>query len=327
MRSRTYPSWAATITLLAASSIWWRAGASAETPPGPYVTFLFSRTEISAADGPSCTRDDRSVATLGGVVAPYMASLGLAGTGSIQTGKTQQSTLFCTHYGETLDTSWDRAGWIARSFGWRFVSHSATYATHWDTMSPDRIMAETCGSAQTIDAHALPGAHGLFAYPSDSWTTEVQRDYVSTCFAFGRQYSPVPTTQEYALTPPYFQHTKGINGGACNDRSPPCWSIHAQGNENGHYNLPSSIISTMQQLTPGTWYTIQVYLLVTGKSPPYMTNPSRWDCTSADPRQHWTNDNERYCWNDFQRILNAIPSSVVVTDPLTVAHEFGRPGY
>jgi hypothetical protein len=302
------------------------AGAPLGTTPPAYVTLLFSRTEVAAADGSPCVADARNVATLAETVAPYLAQRGLAGTGTIQTGSTAQSTTVCTHYGETSAISWGGAADLAGRYGWHFVSHSATFPTNWSKLSPARIQAETCGSAATLDAHGLPGAHGLFAWPSNSYVDSIQTDYVSTCFAFGRQYSPIPTTTAYALTPPYYQHTKGLNGGACNDSTLPCSTIKARGNS-GHYNLPSSIISKLKALQPGDWYTIQAYLLVTGKSPTYTTNATAWDCTSSDPRQHWTNDNERYCWSDYQRIVAAIPSTALVTDPLAVAHLMGRPGY
>ena len=82
-------------------------------------------------------------------------------------------------------------------------------------------------------------------WPHDGYVDSIQTNYVSTCFAFGRQYSPIPTTQTFALTPPYYQHTKGINGGACNDSTFACYRLAAQGNS-GHYNLPSTIITKTQ---------------------------------------------------------------------------------
>jgi hypothetical protein len=326
------------IGLALGSSVLGAPGSSAAPPPSlgdvsttasvypSFVTLLFSRSEVAAADGVPCAVDDRNVATLEGVVAPFLASLGYAGTGTIQTGTTKQSMSYCTHYGETSAISWDGAGRLAAQHGWHFVSHSATYATNWAKLSPSRIQAETCGSAAILDAHQLPGAHGLFAWPNNAYNDAIQRNYVSTCFAFGRQYSYLPTTRAYALTAPYYQHTKGMNGGACNDPTLPCYSMAVQGN-GGHYNLPSAIIARMHTLKPGDWYSIQVYLLVTGKNPVYRTNKIAWDCTSTDPKQHWTNDNERYCWSDFQQIVAAIPPGVVVADPLTVAHLLGRPGY
>jgi hypothetical protein len=300
------------------------ARAVAAAAPGPYMTLLFSRSEVAGADHKPPVRDDRNVAGLVGVVAPYLAARGLAATGTIQTGTTKPTTVSFTHGGMTSSISWSGATGLATTYGWTFVSHSATYPTSWTGMSESRMWAETCGSAAAIAAHGLPGSAGLYAWPSDGYVDAIQAAYVSTCIAFGRQYSKLPTTQAYALTPPYYQHTEGMNGGSCNDRTASCWSVPGIPS---HYDLPATIISRIRALQPGQWFTLQAYLLVTGKSPPYTTSTTRWDCTAADPRLHWSNDNERYCWSDYQTIVNAIPSAVVVTDPLTVAHAFGRPGY
>jgi hypothetical protein len=299
-----------------------RGPGAAKSPP--FLTLLFSRSEVAAVDGTPPVRDDRNVAGPVTVVAPFLASRGLVATGTIQTGAINQSTVTITHDGLTAAISWDGASRLASTYGWTFVSHSATYPLTWTGLSAAQIRAETCGSAAVIAAHGLPGSAGLYAWPSDHYVDAIQARYVSTCIAFGRQYSKLPTTQAYALTPPYYQHTEGMNGGSCNDRTKPCWKVPGRA---AHYDLPQSIIDRITALTPGQWFTLQAYLLVTGKSPAYSTNTTRWDCTATDPRLHWSNDNERYCWTDYQRIVKAIPSSVVVTDPLTVAHAWGRPGY
>ena len=97
--------------------------------------------------------------------------------------------------------------------------------------------------------------------------------------------------------------------------------------QNGRYTLPSTIIARIQALKPGQWYTLQAYLLVTGKNPKYAHNKMRWDCTSSDPALHWTNTTVRYCYSDYQQILQAIAAdpSITVTDPLTVGRAWGRP--
>ena len=48
----------------------------------------------------------------------------------------------------------------------------------------------------------------------------------------------------------------------------------------------------MNALGPGEWMTMQSFILVKGTNPP--GSSIKWDCNSADPRLHWTNDNERY---------------------------------
>jgi hypothetical protein len=97
--------------------------------------------------------------------------------------------------------------------------------------------------------------------------------------------------------------------------------------QNGRYTLPSTLIARIEALKPGQWYTLQAYLLVTGKNPQYTSDRMRWDCTSSDPAEHWTNTTVRYCWSDYQQIIQAIAAdpSITVTDPLTVGQAWGRP--
>jgi hypothetical protein len=107
----------------------------------------------------------------------------------------------------------------------------------------------------------------------------------------------------------------------------PCYTIHAVGS--GRYTRPASIIAEIQSLRPGQWLTLQSYLLVKGTNPVYTQNGTRWDCSSANPAMHWTNDVERYCYSDFQRIMRALGATpgITVTDPLTVGQAFGRSGF
>ena len=92
---------------------------------GPFVTLLFSRSEISAAD--NCVEDDTNIARLDTVVAPYLQSLGMAGTGTLVTQKTGDTTRHCSHYNDDLTASWADATNLAQNYGWSFVSHTATY--------------------------------------------------------------------------------------------------------------------------------------------------------------------------------------------------------
>src|SRR5215469_6148168 len=62
---------------------------------GQYVSFLFSKTEQTAAD--NCVPDDSGIARLDTTVAPYLQSFGMIGTGTLITAKTQNSVPLCTH--------------------------------------------------------------------------------------------------------------------------------------------------------------------------------------------------------------------------------------
>jgi hypothetical protein len=305
---------------------------SASTVPGPYVTVLFSRTEVSAAD--NCVENDASIATLLGTVAPYLHSLGMAGTGTLVTARTNATTPFCTHYNDDLTASWADATNLATNYGWHFVSHTATYPSlqKIQNLTPAQAEAETCGSLATIKAHGLPGAAGMIAYPGsyskNQAVVNLQTNYGDTCFDWGRQYNHslhgLNDLATASTTPPHWVYPVAVVGGPCNDPTQPCYNVHVQ---NGRYTQPSTIINEIKKLQPGQWYILQAYLLVTGTNPKYTSDMMRWDCTNPNPAEHWTNVTVRYCWTDFQTILQAIhaDSSITVTDPLTVGQAWGRP--
>jgi hypothetical protein len=319
-------------TLQAARASAISARSAAATPPGPFVTLLFSRTEISAAD--NCTENDTNVARLDTVVAPYMQSLHLTGTGTLVTARTNDTTRFCTHYNDDLTASWADATNLAQNYGWSFVSHTATYPSlaKIQNLTPAQAQAETCGSLATIKAHGLPGAAGMIAYPGsyskNPAVVKLQTDYGQTCFDWGRQYDHamhgLNDLATASTTPPYWAFPVAVVGGPCNDPTQPCYNVHVQ---NGRYTQPSTIINRIQKLKPGQWYILQAYVLVTGTNPKYASNGNRWDCTSSNPAEHWTNVTVRYCWSDFQQILQAIAANpnITVTDPLSIGRLEGRP--
>jgi hypothetical protein len=313
---------------------------SATTTPATFVTLLFSRSEESAAD--NCVENDASIATLSGTVAPYLASFGLgpdglprmAGTGTLVTKRTNDTTRFCTHYNDDLTASWADATDLANNYGWHFVSHTATYPglAAIQNFTPQQAMAQTCGSEQTIVQHGLPGAAGMIAYPG-SYTknpavVNLQKNYGDTCFDWGRQYDHAVHGQNVlataSTTPPHWVYPVAVVGGPCNDPTQPCYNVHVQ---NGRYTMPSTIINQIHRLKPGMWYIFQAYVLVTGKNPAYTSDRMRWDCTDPNPAEHWTNVTVRYCYSDFQQIIQAIANmpNITVSDPQTIGKAYGRP--
>src|SRR5581483_4115741 len=318
---------------------------------GPFVTLLFSRSEVTAAD--NCTENDTDIAPLlpltpdSTAVAPFLQSLGFSGTGTLVTGNTQQSSYLCTHNNDSLGASWDAATTLAQQYGWSFVSHTADYPgpAKMARLTTQQQYNETCGSAATIDAHGLPGGHGMIAYPGlQTAPTSLQSVYGAECFAWGRTYGNNGLTSSSAgSTAPYWQNTEAVMGGPCNDKTQTqtggCYNLTATGSK--RYKLPSKIIAQIQALQPGQWLTIQAYLLVNGTNDTaspigYTNNKTQWDCSSSNPSEHWTNDVERYCYSDYQQIVNAISTynqnintsgstPITVTDPLTVGKAFTRP--
>ncbi len=289
------------------------------------MTLLFSRTEMTAAD--NCVVNNTGIARLDTTVAPYLTSLQMTGTGTLTTGPTKASALFCTHTNSSMTASWANATALTNQHNWSFTSHTATYPSNPGGFTPAESQAETCGSAQTLDSHGLHGGHGMISYPgAQSSPVTLQTDYGSTCFAWAREYGSSGTTLASAAgVRPYWQHTVATNGGPCNDSAASCYTIPATGSK--RYQLPSKFIGYVNALDPGEWFTLQAYVLVTGRSPAYTSSPIRWDCRSVNVSRHWTNDNERYCYQDWQAIVRAIDAKpgVVVTDPLSVGIAFGRP--
>jgi hypothetical protein len=305
------------------------AAASAAVPtrdpsPGPFATLLFSRTELTAAD--NCRADNTNVARLDTNVAPYLHSLGMRGTGTIVTSRTALVKAGCVHYNSTKSASWSQAANLGSQYGWSFVSHTATYpAGDLSKLSPTQALKETCESADAIDAHGLRGAHGMIAYPgNDTGILALQRRYGAKCFAWGRKYGNNGLTVRSAgSTAPYWQRTMAVDGGSCNKPRASCYTVPGA---TGRYDDPRNVIAAINALQPGQWMTIQAYVLVTGTTPPYVSNTDRWNCTASNTARHWTNDNERYCLRDYKAIISAlVAKGIRVVGPLRVGIAFGRP--
>ena len=290
-----------------------------------YATLFFSRSEITASD--NCQPDNQGIARLDTTVAPFLASMRMSATASLVTGNTTKTNYACTHDGDSLSASWAQATALAQNFRWRFVSATATYPGDLSQLTAAQARAETCGSASTLDNHGLRGAHGLIAYPgAQAPPARIQSIDGARCFAWGRVYDKSGTTLAAAsIKPPFWQNTRAFNGGPCNDPSANCYTIPSDGSP--RYAEPSDYIALIKALQPGQWLSLQAYILVTGKNPPYTHNGTRWNCTSANPDRHWTNDVERYCYNDWQQVVKAIKArgNIIVADPLTVGVAFGRP--
>jgi hypothetical protein len=296
----------------------------------PQVTLVFSRTELSAADnssggeGGTCTRDDEDIAPLDTVVAPYVAQNypNVHPVGSIETGLTSDSGHWCPHHGESYGSSWSDLTALA-NLGWTFIDHSATYPTKWANLTQQQDYDQTCGSRDVITAHGLTGASGQFDWPNNKFDSTVNNLFVTQCFSFSRGYGSGVTTAAQVQMNNGQQSTRGATGGHCHVTGQPCSTLKT----GKAYTLPSSVITQMDSLTPGQWLNLQTYVLVTGKSPTYTTDKARWDCTNPDPRYHWSNDVERYCWSDMQTILAALnaDANVQSNSPSGVAALWGWP--
>jgi hypothetical protein len=281
----------------------------------PFLTLLFSRSEIM--DAADCRPDRSGSLNLITQVAPDLARRGIAATGSVETGITRAASRACVHYRRSLTASWADLAGLRDRYGWKFVSHGRTFATNIASMTPKQQWSETCGSLLDLERHGHWSGDGLFAYPDNKWSAEVETKVVSTCFAFGRRYAGGPATRAEAMAFPHWQRTTGIGGGRCNNPALPCSKLKTVTT----YHSPVALIRTLRRLAPNQWLTLQSYVFVTGD------RKGQWRCRARHWQDHWTDDAERYCWKDYRRILDAIPSGVRVTDPKTVARAWGRTNY
>ena len=216
----------------------------------------------------------------------------------------------------TQHASWQDLAALRDDFGWQFVSAGGDYL-NMTTLTPSQQYAESCGPLQALLDHGHTRASGSFSYANNKLTTEIQRDVVSQCFAFGRKYGTGITTDP--VPAPYFQSTHSINGGRCNDPALPCYTMAVKNDR--RYTSPLVLIDRAS-VAPGEWASLQWYRMVTGTVQD--GSNATWDCTSSDWRKHWTSVPELYRFNDFLRVVDGIPGDVEVTDPLTVANAWGR---
>jgi hypothetical protein len=281
--------------------------ASATAAPPPFVTVLFSRSQWAVHE--NCKALPGAI-TLETVAADLHARGGI-GTGSVVTSRIHESTENCTR--AALYPSWQMLQRLHTAYGWESTSHSATYP-NMTLLSRDRQIAESCGTLPTFVGHGFNRAWGMFSYPDGKRSTPIQTDVVSTCFAFGRRYSTTRNTIG-TMSAPWWVKVKSVNGGKCNDTAAACSSVATR----YRYGNPLTVANLFEVL-PGQWAIAQFHKLVTGSK---LAGTVRWDCSATDWRRHFTSRTELYCWNDYQRILNAIPGGAIVTDPVTVARSWG----
>ncbi len=292
---------------------------SAAPPSAPYLTLMFSRLQLRAAE--DCGWVTGAV-PLDTRVAPELARRGLTATGTIVVNYLGETTRRCrddvrrdgsvVRPRAVIYGSWADAAKLRDSYGWTFVSHSRSYRSM-TTLTSAQAREESCGSLSAFTSRGHTRADGLFSYPNNYFTTALQRDIVSSCFAYGRVYGGTPNARQ-AMSSPWFARGRSLNGGRCNDPALPCSTLATP----QVYDSPVALRSTVAGLGPDQWFMLQAYRFVTG------SRAGAWDCTGSDWRRHWTMSTENYCWVDYLRILDGVNAATVVTDPKSVAQSWGR---
>lgn len=279
-----------------------------------YITLSFGRTQLSFASGTkACTIPPQAVSLF--TVADDLKLRGLTAMGNV-TNEQVHATRYCT--GGSYYPTWDDLTTLATVYGWSFNPRGMHAASLQAVTDPAVLNAEVCGSRDNLEAHGLPGAWGMFAWPQNRFTNDLEATYVPPCFAFGRRYAAATKVNPLPITGPYWwAYVISVNGGWCADTTLICKSGTGA---NYAYMQPSVLAATLNRAaTQNVWVPIQFYRLVTGTFGK-RGDAFAWDCSSADARAHWSSRSEIYCYADYQAILNAVNwSAVTVTDAAGVA--------
>jgi hypothetical protein len=300
----------AAIGLLASSVLGVHAAA-----PG-YVTIQFGRSIEGSYTNPGCVpvpgilRLDTAVADL--------YNLGLTSIGTVNVDRASTTGEDCTN--GDIYADWADLQSLQSEYGFDVVSEGLNH----NDISGETVaqqQAESCGSLPYFTSEGLDNAWAEFAYPDDMHTPTIQKNVVSTCFAYGRVYSYTPTINiRSKITSPWFEDADNVLGGECNVKGMPCYSLTTTVGR--HYTNPTGWAEILKNETGNEWDDLQFYQLVTGSSD--QSTAFSWDCTSPNWELHWTSHTEMYCLNDFMPIIDAIKPGIIVTDPATVATAWGR---
>jgi hypothetical protein len=303
------------------------AGVATSPPPG-YLSLLIGRALYSKAT--STCQTPTGMLTLDQVVpALYAGNIpgepvtrpGITLTANVIPDRTLATTTNC--FNRNLYPSWADLSSLSHNDGLTPMSASQSY-DNMTTLPTQLQIQQSCGSLSAFISNGFHRAWGLFAYPDNHYNTTVQGTVVDNCFAFGRTYvrpgATAATNQESTMTSPWLQKTVNVSGGRCHISTLACSKYHAS--TLSRYASPLTL-AALTNVAPGNWTALQTYTFVTGVS---TSGSILWDCSEPEShwQAHWTSLFEVYCWNDYLYALSKIPSSVVITDPASVAESWGR---
>jgi hypothetical protein len=183
----------------------WLNAASVRAIPPPFVTILFSRSQWAVQE--NCNVPPGAI-TLQQVAAD-LHDRGDIVVGSLVTSWIHESSVHCTR--AALYPSLDVLKSLHTDDGWEAISHSATHPDM-TRFTTSQQFAESFGTPPTFVNHGFNRAWGMFAYPNNKRTTEIQTSVASTCFAFGRKYSP-SSNKIGTLSARWWAKVKSVNGG------------------------------------------------------------------------------------------------------------------
>jgi hypothetical protein len=278
-----------------------------------YLTLMFGRGQLSEMRGSPCTPTPGAVSLW--TVANALQARGLVATLPMTADQIATPPAHICH-GDSEYANWDDLAKFRDVYHWTAVPRGRTDRNLTQITDPVVLKDETCGVLQTFYQHGQKRAWGLFAWPNNRFTASLEAQYVAPCYAYGRTYNggvnTLPVTAPY-----YWANTISVNGGRCVNPDLACHTISAP----RQYVLPATLESDISRATTGKWVLMQWYKLVSGS---YHDQWISWDCTSTNPANHWSNNPEDYCYNDFLNVINSISKTLTVTDPASVAQATGR---
>lgn len=307
------------------------------------LTIQFGRSQWSVP-GAGCSTDPRSF-TLG-EVAGFLDDHGLVAQTTVAIGHVAEapSDRLCP-FPVQKTASWDDLATLRDVHGWTAVGDSRPWVDpdgnvvrrpRIADLDPAEQHRQSCGSLDVLAENGHHRAWGLFAYAGNVVDDAVQRDIVSTCYAFGRRYGDVAVARE-ELGPPWLVPTETVDGGRCHDRASACatfafpaaWESASWKGRHQRYLHPETLLQRLS-VGVGDWKLVQFYRLVEDRRTPDTDEQwspydhSWWDCTDPDPSRHWTALPELYCADDFRWVVDNLPPSVLTMDAASVAERWGR---
>jgi hypothetical protein len=293
-------------------------GIAASPMPGGVVTIMFGRGSIHLTNY-QCVVLPGSVNLY--TVAKDLRSRNLVATLPMTVSQIGTGPARVCSSGN-LYANWTDLANFRDHYRWTVVPRGLTNADLTAVKDPAALEANICGALRPFREHGHHRAWGMFAWPQNRFTVEYQQRYVTPCYAFGRRYTGLYGTNYLPIPYPYWVRVVSVNGGKCADVTLPCHTFTFR--EGYDYMQPNALAATVAMAAKnGSWTLLQFYSLVWGAYG-RMGDHFAWDCRSPDPADHWSSYTEYYCWNDYQKVISSIPSSVRVTDPATVAELIGR---
>lgn len=289
-----------------------------------YVSFLVGRGLYAQSEG--CKQMPGTVTTM--QVAAYAHRLRIPMSANLIPTYVDAGNggRFCHGGGMHLYLSLTDTRTLRDRYGWQHLTSGLAYR-QMTTLSRTEQKREACGALNWMDAHGFNRARGLFAPAnpdgpnmSDQALAVAKscgyvkiRDYGYRTWALAPRRadgSRIDTNVRGHLDPDGYYRTKSVNGGDC-----PA-TVQCGTGANRRYMLPAEMLNDLQDAPRGSHMVIQAYRWVTGKSRGW------WNC-DGPVEAHWTKQAELYCWGDYKRILDGLPTDYIATDPLTVARAWG----